>query len=342
VARHFAGNLTARKLADGARTVNTDDRNVLEYGLARTQLGQSGFYYQDLLRAALLGADDVPPHLRAVVNQPLLLEARLQLFASEQELKDSPPGLTGDALNRAEAIAAWASGRYAEVLSLWRGPAVSPADQLMLAISAGRAGTPEQARPLLAAIEVNWPGDAWVAAAWVAYREGAHGQAVGHLEKAFRAMEVNPWVRSKSLESVVDLSALLVTAQPQEAERLLEIWKTPLSVGQLSRSAPIAWYRLSYRLPFVRRLEVLDALGADHPWTREFLEFKKSALEGVGHPLAASAQREWEQLVRDEGRGLLEVLPPPPKPKPVSAVRPSTSPGANTKALTNSQPERIP
>ncbi len=340
VARHFAGNLTARKLAEGARTVNTDDRNVLEYGLARTQMGQSGFFYQDLLRAALLGADDVPPHLRPVLNQPLLLEARLQLFASEQELKEPPPGLTGDALSRAEAIGAWASGRYAEVLSLWRGPAVSPADQLMLAISAGRAGTPAQARPLLAAIEVNWPTDAWVAAAWVAYREQAYGQAVGHLGRAFRAMEVNPWVRRKSLDHVVELSALLVSAQPEEAERLLEIWNTPTSAGQLARSAPIAWYRLSYRLPFARRLEVLEALGADHPWTREFLEFKKSALEGVNHPLAANARREWERLVRDEGRGLLEVLPPVPPAEAGSqgAASPASTAPTNGSTATTPSP----
>lgn len=336
VARHFAGTLTARRLAEGARTVNTDDRNVLEYGLARTQLGQAGFFYQDLLRAALLVDDDLPRHLRASLNQPLLLEARLQLFAAEHELKDPPPALTGAALARAEAIAAWGAGRYSDVLSLWRGPAVSPADQLMLAISAGRAGTPEQARPLLAAIEDNWPGDAWVAAAWVAYRQGEHAQSVGHLGKAFQAMEVNPWVRSKTLESVVDLSALLVAAQPQEAERLLEIWKRPLSVGLMGRSAPIAWYRLSYRLPFIRRLEVLDALGPNHPWTREFLEFKRGALEGVGHPLAANARREWERLVRDEGKTLLEVMPA--QATSPSMVQPSSGTNAPSPGTTTAQP----
>ncbi|MGE4181276.1 MAG: spermidine synthase, partial [Limisphaerales bacterium] len=309
MARHFAGSSTATKLAAGARTVNTDDRNVLEYGLARTQLGQAGFYYQDLLRAAIVAEDDQPPHLRSVLNQPMLLEARLQLFASEQELKDLPRELQGAALGRSRAIAAWSRGGYAEVLSSWQGPAVSPADQLMLAISAGQAGTPEQARPLLEAIEDNWAADAWVATAWVAYRQGAHAQAVGHLGQAFRSMEIQPWVKPKSLDLLIDLSALLVAERPQEAERMLEFWKTPLSVGQLGRSTQIAWYRISYRLPFIRRLEVLDALGEEHPWTREFLEFKLGTLEGVGHPLAPTARRELERLIRDEGRGLLEVLP---------------------------------
>lgn len=312
VARHFAGTDTAKRVAAGARRVNTDDRNVLEYGLARTQLGQAGFFYQDLLGAAVSGGDDQPRHLRAGLDQGRVMEARLQLFAGEAELKDTPPGLTGDALSRAQAIEAWGNGRYGEVLSLWRGPAVSPADQLMLAISVGRAGTAEQAGPILEAIAGNWPGDAWGAAAWVAFRDGAFSDAVTHLGEAFRAMEVNPWVRTATLEGVVNLSALLVAAQPTEAERLLQIWTTPLSVGQLGRSAPIAWYRLSYRLPVARRLEVLEAMGPDHPWTREFLEFKRSALEGVGHPLAATARREWERLVRDEGRGLREILAPLP------------------------------
>jgi len=311
VARHFAGPATARRVAEGARAVNTDDRNILEYGLARTQLGQSGFFYQDLLGAAVPGGDDVPGHLRAGLDASQVMLARLHLFAAEDELKDTPPGMSGDALNRAQAILAWARGRHAEVLSLWRGPAISPSDQLMLAISVGRAGTPEQAKDLFKVIEGNWPADAWVAAAWLSYRSGAIGEAVTHLGEAFRALERNPWSTSETIESVVDLSALLVAADSKEADRMLSIWKTPLSVGQFGRSATIAWYRLSYRLPPIRRLEVLDAIGPDHPWTREFLTFRRDALEAVGHPMAAAARKDWERLVADEGRSLSDVLPDP-------------------------------
>ena len=309
-ARHFAGTSTARRIAEGAKAVNSDDRNVLEYGLARTQLGQAGFFYQDLLVAAVADGDDQPRHLRAGLDQARLMEARFHLFATESEIKDTPAGLSEERAQRAKAILAWADSRYEEVLSQWRGPVVSPAEQLMMAVSVGRVGTTAQAKPILAAIERNWPVDAWVAASWLAYRQGAHAQAVTHLGEAFRAMEVHPWAHSRTLDSVVELSALLVAAQPQEAERLIGIWMTPLSVGQLAPSAPTAWYRLGLRLPVERRLEVLSAIGPDHPWNREFLRFKKETLEAAGHTLAAEARREWERLVREEGRGLSEVLPP--------------------------------
>ncbi|MBL9126375.1 MAG: fused MFS/spermidine synthase [Verrucomicrobiales bacterium] len=320
VARHFAGTATARRLAEGARVPNTDDRNVLEYGLARTQMGQAGFFYQDLLVASVAEGDDQPRHLRASIDQARLMEARFHLFAIEGEMKDTPSGLSEERAKRAQAILAWANARYADVLALWRGPVISPAEQLMLTVSVGRAGTPEQAKPILAAIEANWPVDAWVAAALLAHRAGADDRAVGHLGEAFRAMEIQPWVHSRSLDSVVELSAMLVAARPQDAERLLEMWRTPLSVGQLAPSVPNAWYRLALRLPVAKRIEVLDAIGPEHPWNREFLEFKKSTLEAAGHPLAAEARREWEKLVEEEGRALAEVLPPKPG-TPAEGVR---------------------
>jgi spermidine synthase len=310
MARYFAGAATARRVAAGARAVNTDDRNLLEYGMARAQLGQAGFHYQDLLAAAVAAGDDQPEHLRGRLDDARIAEARFHLFAMEGEMKDTPSALTGERAARARAIMAWGNGQFGDVLANWQGAASTPADQLMLAIAAGRAGTAEQAKPFLEVIEANWPVDAWVAAAWLAYRQGTHAEAVTQLGEAFQAMSVVPWVRSETIDGVVQLSALLVTSKPDEAERLLEFWKLPLSVGQLSPSAPRAWYRLAVRLPLERRLEVLDAIGPDHPWSREFLEFKRETLEAAGHPMARVAREEWERLVEQEGRGLGEVLAP--------------------------------
>lgn len=309
---YLAGPETARRMAAGAVTLNTDDRNVLEYGLARNQLGEAGFRYQELLAEAIAAIDDLPPHLRTALHPDRVLESRFMLLTQDGTVSDLPPGAEGTVLQRSRAILAWARHRHDEVLTHWTGPITSPAEQIMLAVSAARAGTPEHAQPLLDDLALNWPAEAQIATAWLAFRHGDGSEAVDHLIHAFTLMRNHPWVTGNSLTSVVDLTAQLAPNRPQDAERLLQAWSTPLAVGLLARSAPTIWYRLSTVLPPVRQLEVLDAIGPDFPWTRDFLHHRRSVLESLNHPFAPLARRDHERYLRQEGRLLADILPPLP------------------------------
>lgn len=318
LARHVAGTETARRAAAGAPAINTDDRNILEYGLARVQSGAgAAFHYQDLLHAATSAGDGQPAHLRAGVDQARLLEARLQFLADEGETLDLPSGVSDDARSRAGARRAWVQGDHAGVLRLWRGPAETPAERLMLALSAGRAGSPDVAQPWIRAIARDWPADAALATAWVAVRHGAPEVAVQQLTAAFEAMRQGPWVRPVALTGVSDLMAAIVTARPQDAPALLEAWRRPLSVGQLGRTRVLAWYRLASRAPPLLRLEILDDIGPHHPWTGDFLSWRWRALEAAGHPTAGRARRDLARFQAQVGREFSEVLP--------AAVSPETA-----------------
>jgi hypothetical protein len=180
----------------------------------------------------------------------------------------------------------------------------------MLAISAARSADLDTARPLLETIRINWPAEAEIAAAWLAFRHELAGEAVEHVLEAFRIMTVHPWVSEASLDSLVELMADLAPARPDDAGRLLEAWATPLAVGLLGRATPNVWFRLATRLAPERQLDVLAAIGPHHPWNRDFLEFRLRALEAVSHPSAAEARRDMARLLRQEGRSLKEVVGP--------------------------------
>ncbi|MCC7376076.1 MAG: fused MFS/spermidine synthase [Verrucomicrobiales bacterium] len=313
-AHHVAGTATARRAAAGVRAVNTDDRNLLEYGMARSQLGRASFRYQSLMASAFDAGDDLPPHLRGSLNLDAVLEARVMMLAQDENLTDAPPTLQGDALARATAMISWGRGDFAGVMNSWHGPAIHHVERLMLAISASRAGTPEQARPLIELVGTGWPADQAIARGWLAFRHGTPEEAVRHVLDALRILKFSPWVHRISLLSLAELSTRLGIARPQDADALLQSWREPLAAGLLSRAAPEVWFRLAMHTPISRRLEVLEAMGPDFPWTREFLAFRVAVLGEAGSPLALEARDDFVRYLAQEGKEFGDVLAPLPAP----------------------------
>jgi spermidine synthase len=313
--RYMAGTALARRAAAGARAVNTDSRNTLEYGMARAQLGAANFHYEHLLTASLESGDDAPPHLAAGLDRGRLTEERLYLLGDNRPLREAPPGLAEADENRAKSIVSWTRGEHLDVLRFWRGTPVTPAQQLMLAMSAARAGTAEQAQPWIDRVAANWPAEAAIASAWVAHRAGpgAEPSAVEEIRRALAIMEQHPWVQDSALLALVEVTRVAVREQPDQAGLLLEAWGRPLSVGLLSRSAVGIWHRLSVLLPAEIRLQVVSGMGPHFPWTREFLEYRRDTLEELKHPMAPVARRDWETFLQQEGALFLEVLEAGPR-----------------------------
>jgi hypothetical protein len=254
--------------------------------------------------------EDLPVHLHGQLDRHRILESRVMFLASEGEIQNTPPGLPPDAESRTQAMAAWSHSRFTEVLQRWRGPARDHAEALMLATAASRVAPPEHALPLLNVIRPVWPADAAVGDAWVAYRTNDYAAATAHAVRAYLLLRQRPWVQSPTVTSFVELVLRLGEAHPSHAETLLALWTEPLAAGLFQRSAADLWYRLAQPLPATRRLEVLDAIGTHHPWTREFLEFRFRTLRELNHPLARQAMADLETLVTQQGRRLPDVLAP--------------------------------
>jgi spermidine synthase len=309
-AHYAAGTATAQRAAAGARHLNTDDRNLLEYGMARSQLGRASFRYQSLMAATFDAGDDLPRSLREALNPDAVLEARVMMLAQDENLAEPPPVLQGDALARATAMISWGRGDFSGVMNSWRGPAIHHVERLMLAISASRAGTPEQARPLIELLGTGWPADQAIASGWLALRHGTAEEAVRHVLGALNLLKSQPWVHRQSLLSLAELSTRLGIARPQDADPLLQAWRAPLAAGLLSRAAPEVWFRLAMHTPITRRLEVLDAVGSDFPWTREYLAFRIGVLGEAGSPLALEARDDFTRYLAQEGKEFGDVLAP--------------------------------
>jgi len=308
LARHLAEPSLTRAVAAGVGEVNTDDANRLEYGFARGRLRSQGFQSSDLLRVALHQKLECPAHLRSQLDPARLLEERFLWCALARTAFAVPEDLRGDAQARAESILASIQGDYPAVLRLWRGEPTSLMARLLLVEAAGRAGLPDQARPMLAWIERDWVAEARFAAARVAWRHGAPAAAIEHLKLALTALRSHPWISDRVTKDGLAFAVELGQTNPEAAAAFFAQLAQPFAVAAVDAERLEARLALSRWLTPRERVLAADGFGRHPPWTRSFLEFRRDAYRDAGDPRLGQAQRELDQFLGQAGRSFSEEV----------------------------------
>jgi hypothetical protein len=227
-----------------------------------------------------------------------LQQERLLMLAANNAPLAPSANLQGDDRSRAEAVAAFAAERYADVLSAWVGDAASPMEQLLLADAAGRAGTPEQVRPLLGQIREDWPADARFVAAQTAARHDAPDVAADHLREGFKALRGQIWARPQAVHAALSLVGPLMAAKPDQAQLFLDVLRDPFAGGLAEGGRLNALLAIAPHLPALRQAEVARLFEPYPPWTREFLELRLNAYRQAGDSRAEQAQRDLREYLR--------------------------------------------
>ncbi len=120
-ARFVAGPAFARRLQDLAPPLNTDDRNALEFGFARS-LGKSGLLDVEAVRqaAAEAGADH-PAFFGGALDLLRLQDERLSVHSGVGEAPPPAKVAFGSLARRASAHTLWTRRSRPAALSAWRG-----------------------------------------------------------------------------------------------------------------------------------------------------------------------------------------------------------------------------
>jgi spermidine synthase len=296
LARHYAGPELARAAAARESRVNTDDRNLLEYGFARALHRSGDFESSDLLQVAMRDQIDCPAHLRGQIDPARLLEERLLSSVADGVVFEIPARLQGDARRRAEAMLASIRGDYPAVLQLWAGEPRSLMAKLMLVEAAGQAGQPESSRAMLAWIEQDWPVEARLAAARLAARHGAPDAAAEHLRIALSAMRDTPWLRARTTKEGLSLARALGQENPSVAAAFFALLEQPFPVAAYDSDRIESRMILSRQLGPRDQVAAIDALGRHPPWNRVFLEYRCAAFDAANDPRAGLARRELDRF----------------------------------------------
>jgi len=307
LAHHLAAPEFARSLLQAsAATVNTDDRNLLEYGFARALSKDNTFETTQVLSMAIAQETDLPAHLGAQIDRTRLTYERLRMLAADGANFSMLDELMGDDQHRAEAIAAFAKGNFDEVLNTWTGTPASPFEQLMLLESAAQAGTAEQLTPHYEAALKDWPADAHFAAALSAFRHESYDDATSHLLDGFKALRPQVWVRLSSVQTALSLVPPLAANNRDLVPQFMAALQQPFPGGLAEPSRMNTLVEIIPLLSSKQQIEVLSLFEPNPPWQRQFLEFRLKTYRAAAHALVPQAERDVQEFLRHADRRLDE------------------------------------
>jgi spermidine synthase len=282
---HFLGGPATVEafVRDGSSVpVNTDDRNAVEYGFART-LGQTGLFESAKLAelAARIG-DNRPTGLTddpATVDWLAVERARAWDFLAEQP--------TGDP---SAIIAAWESSE-ANGANLTELAAVARAYAVK--------GDPK-AEPLIAQLRNSAPVAADVVAALLAASRNDIATASSLVQRVFQALRQSPWLPVPYMEQAFALAVDLARNHPDVAPAMLDAVSQPLAAESTKRGRLKAACFIAFGAPPQVAVPFVEAHEPHVPWAREFLTWRRDVYNATGHPLSSKAAAELEEFERND------------------------------------------
>ncbi|MEY3479924.1 MAG: hypothetical protein RIQ71_699 [Verrucomicrobiota bacterium] len=304
---HYMGGTSAVDAYVGAGNPvprNTDDRNHVEYGFART-LGRTGLFdVRNLLATSLRIGDTQPRIVPAgvdVIDWESVARARLWDFADA--------GVIGDASvspNARNIIARHRAGDLEGTIAAWEASEQASANLAeLLAVTGAYAGKgDEKASPLIERLRPYSPAAADVLSARLALANKDVPRAADYLKQCFMILRASPWLPVELNELAFRMAVEIGTNSPEHAPGIVEALSQPFAAeAEKSGRLKAACFILAASAPAQAALPFLKAYEPHVPWAREFLTWRRSVYEASDDPLAAKAAADVEEFERNAASG---------------------------------------
>jgi tetratricopeptide (TPR) repeat protein len=307
-ARFVAGPGLAARLQALAPPLNTDDRNALEFGFARS-LGMDGLLdVDDVRRAAAEAGADYPAFSGGTLDFNRLQDERLGVFSSAGEAPTPPKGAPALA-RRADAHALWTRRSRPAALQAWRGQDQEPVGPNELALVAevlADAGE-ERALAYIEALRAYQPAEADACLARLRLRQGDHEDALKALEAALAAYRRDPWPLPLAMQGALDAALELAGQKPELAPRVLASLREEFALRMLNEvRLEVAFLVGSLGEPGDDCARLLEPMEPNVPFTEPWLDFRLRCYTRTDDSRLVEA---WDDLRRFEGRARSPLLP---------------------------------
>jgi spermidine synthase len=222
LARFVAGQELTRKLAASGTALNTDDRNALEFGFART-LGVEGLLDVAAVREAAAEAGASLPDVVGDYDAARVHDERLSLFSGAGEAPPRPNMPIEGILRRADAHNLWTQRSRRAALEAWRAQDAEPSgpNELALVAEVTADAGEDRAEMYIDKLRAYQPVEADASLARLRLRQDRHGEALEAFEAAFAAYRLDPWAAPLSVQGALDAALELAAQKPELAPRLL-------------------------------------------------------------------------------------------------------------------------
>lgn len=316
---------------EGEVGVNTDDRNALEFSVARAIGRPQDFSVERAMLLARTRGEERPELVegeRGKVDWLEVYDAIVSLGVATEE-KPLPPlfvEMSADMTRRFRAHAAWLAGDLATAAREWSAQPKEPSglvERVLVADALAAVGPSEQAEAALARVRPFLPIEADVIEARLRYSERRDADAMAALERGLSAYRTSPWPNSHFMQRAVELAHELGTRTPSLASRALDLLSEDFAM-RLQRSTRLTLQlELATRSGDARCLDAVRAYGRYFPWSQPQLEQRVSCLEATKDDGLTLARTELTDYLADAGADFAASLRPE---RPKAKIRFTTEP----------------
>ncbi|HYM25922.1 MAG TPA: fused MFS/spermidine synthase [Vicinamibacterales bacterium] len=277
--------------------INTDDRNVVEFGLARS-VGQLGSYLVvDIRRFATANGFHRPPLDDAgSVSWEQADTAWLNFNGWSEGAATIVPAASADEQLRRDALRRYYDlADIAGARELWKRQNGRPRDLNELAMAADiEADTgSDAAQPLIDQLRSYEPGEADTVLALLRLKQSRLDESAAALRAAFASFDSNPWPLVSFKQKALTLAGIVATQKPALARPLYDALARPFAIRAIddvrlytaAGLAATANDRALCRAP-------LSALEPYVPWRGDLLQLRADCYRATGDAHLRDAVRD--------------------------------------------------
>jgi hypothetical protein len=304
---HFvAADPVARAFAAMPRVeINTDDRNLVEFGLARSVGRAVPMLVADLRSLAeSLGASRPPLDSDAGIDWPAAETAWANFVDWGPQTTARRPRSPQEA-QRQDALRRYYQGEdLGRVREIWTRIGGQPRDPSELAMAAdleADAGSEATAGPLIEQLRAYQPAEADTILAALRLRQSRLDEAVAALESALTRMRVDPWPLRRYKQKALTLTAALMTRAPAASPRLFAALREPFALRAFDELRLLTMTDLSSQFDRAGTCrEPVGALEPFDPWTSGFQLARRDCYQLTNDARLADANRDLEDFFARE------------------------------------------
>lgn len=304
-AHYLANDRFARAMAGAPHgDVNTDDRNIVEFGLARS-VGRSMPSLVAEVRnlARVMGASRPPLDSDAGINWAAVDTAWGHFVG--WDLPAAPaPAMAPEELRRQQALRRYdLEHNDAGAREIWRTLTEPPRDPMELAMAAdieADAGA-DTALPLIEQLRAYQPAEADVVLATLRLRQSRLDEAAAALVSALTRLRTDPWAQIRFVQKALALAEGIAEKNPALARQLFEALKQPFSVQAADTPRLVTRVDLAVRFDFRATCQAAFTDLEPHiPWTQALLVMRRDCYQQTSDPRLPDALRDLEAYASRE------------------------------------------
>jgi hypothetical protein len=277
--------------------INTDDRNRVEFGFART-VGRRGLFELGALRElARAGGLDRPQLRGGEVDWERVEEIRWRLYG-----ETPPAGADSHAASRALALRHYGAGRLTEALAAWQAQPREPMDPVELALVAeglAEAGHADAGKAIARLAQVQ-PTEAAAAEARWLLRLDRLDESLAAVKRAFTLHRDDPWPQPALVNRAFETALALAASDMGRAREVHRVLQQPFAGLAMDDTRIIRALEIATLFGTELCEQALAPLEPWVPWRADVLRFRHECYAATGDPRAGLAEAELRRFLASE------------------------------------------